>query len=184
MASPMERDQGDDEILMSSKVSFSSTLYEQSFSTATEDGLLRGDCQYKMILWNWPKKTWMSYYVLNSWRVAAIAVDLPHSYLLALHQKRAQGFSSEVDILESICHIFFQRQVCIWNKCTCMWSFFQDILNFWTYHSSALPAAKGPFNIEQPLSGTSCSLRSNLAHPWRNSSVHSGKSFLMTALFN
>ena len=35
MASPMERDQGDDEILMSSKVSFSSTLYEQSFSTAT-----------------------------------------------------------------------------------------------------------------------------------------------------
>ena len=25
---------------------------------------------------------------------------------------------------------------------------------------------------------------SNLAHPWRNSSVYSGKSFLMTALFN
>ena len=51
MASPMERDQGDDKILMSSKVSFSSTLYEQSFSIQPpEDGLLRRDCQYRMIL--------------------------------------------------------------------------------------------------------------------------------------
>ena len=35
MASPMEQNQRVDEILMSSKVSFSSTLYEQSFSTNT-----------------------------------------------------------------------------------------------------------------------------------------------------
>ena len=35
MASPMEQNQGVDEILRSSKVSFSSTLYEQSFSAAT-----------------------------------------------------------------------------------------------------------------------------------------------------
>ena len=56
------------------------------FLQPPEDGLLRGGCLYKMTLWNWPKRTLMSYYVLNSWRVAAIAVDLPHSYLLALHQ--------------------------------------------------------------------------------------------------
>ena len=61
-------------------------LMNNRFLQPPEDGLLRGDCQYRMILWNWPKKTWMSYYVLNRWRVAAIAVDLPHSYFLALHQ--------------------------------------------------------------------------------------------------
>ena len=59
-----------------------------------------------------------------------------------------------------------------------------NTLNFWTYHSSALPAAKRPFNIERPLYGMSCSLRSNLAHLWRISSAHSGKSFLVTVLFN
>ena len=87
------------------------------FLQPPEDGLLRGDCQYKMILWNWPKKTWMSYYVLNSWRVAAIAVDLPHSYLLALHQNVLKASAAEGEILEIIRHIFFQRQVCISNKC-------------------------------------------------------------------
>ena len=52
-----------------------------------------------------------------SWRVAAIAVDLPHSYLLALHQNVLKASCSEIDLLESIRHVFFQGQVCIWNKC-------------------------------------------------------------------
>ena len=42
----------------------------------------------------------------------------PSSFLPSrVASKRAQGFSSEVDILESIRHVFFQRQVCIWNRC-------------------------------------------------------------------
>ena len=52
------------------------------------------------------------------------------------------------------------------------------------YHSSALLAAKGPFNIERSLCGKSCSLRSNLALPWRCSSAYLGKNFLMTVLVN
>ena len=59
----------------------------------------------------------------------------------------------------------------------------QEILNSWTFHSSAQLAAKGPFNIERPLCGVSCNMRSNLVHLWRLSSVCSGKSSLMTALF-
>ena len=63
-----------------------------------------------------PKRHGPFFYVLYSWRVTAIAVDLPCSYLLAFASKRAQGFSNKVDILEIIHQVCFQRQVCIWNK--------------------------------------------------------------------
>lgn len=36
---------------------------------------------------------------------------------------------------------------------------------------------------ERPLCGMRCSLRPNLAHPWRILSAYSGESFLMTVLF-
>ena len=111
MASPMERNQRVDEILRSLKVSFSSTLQPP------EDGLLRGGCHYKTILWNWPKKTLILYYVLLQ-LTCSCHCCWPSSFLPShVASKRAQGFSSEVDILESIRHVFFQRQVCIWNKC-------------------------------------------------------------------
>ena len=116
MASPMERNQRVDEILRSSKVSFSSTLYEKSFSTATRRRTFGGGCQNKVILWNWPKKTWMFYFVLLQ-LTCSCHCCWPSSFLPScVASKRAQGFSSEVDILESIRHVFFQRQVCIWNK--------------------------------------------------------------------
>ena len=93
-------------------------LYMKSrFLQPPEDGLLRGGCQNKMILWNWPKKTWMLYFVLLQ-LTCSYHCRWPSSFLPSrVASKRAQGFSSEVDILESIRHVFFQRQVCIWNKC-------------------------------------------------------------------
>ena len=87
------------------------------FLQPPEEGLLRGGCHNKMILWNWPKKTLMLYYVLLQLTCSCYCC-WPSSFLPSrVASKRAQGFSSEVDILESIRHVFFQRQVCIWNKC-------------------------------------------------------------------
>ena len=63
-----------------------------------------------------PKRHEPFFYVLYSWRVAVIAVDVPHSYLLSLHKKVLKGFSNNVDILEIICHVCFPRQICIRNK--------------------------------------------------------------------
>ena len=48
MASPMERNQRVDEILTNSKVSFLQLYTNNRFLQTPEDGLLRGDCQYKM----------------------------------------------------------------------------------------------------------------------------------------
>ena len=87
------------------------------FLKPPEDRLLRGGCQYKMILWNWPKKTLISYYVLLQ-LTCSCHCCWPSSFLPSrVASKRAQGFSSEVDILEIIHHVFVRRQVCIWNKC-------------------------------------------------------------------
>ena len=87
------------------------------FLQTPEDGLLRGGCHYKTILWNWPKKTLILYYVLLQ-LTCSCHCCWPSSFLPSrVASKRAQGFSSEVDILESIRRVFVQRQVCIWNKC-------------------------------------------------------------------
>ena len=93
-------------------------LYMNSrFLQPPEDGLLRGGGQNKIILWNWPKRTWMLYFVLLQ-LTCSCHCRWPSSFLPSrIASKRAQGFSSEVDILESIRHVFFQRQVYIWNKC-------------------------------------------------------------------
>ena len=70
----------------------------------------------------WPfeirqKKTLILYYVLLQ-LTCSCHCCWPSSFLPSrVASKRAQGFSSEVDILESIRRVFVQRQVCIWNKC-------------------------------------------------------------------
>ena len=115
-ASPMEWNQRVDEILRSSKMSFLQLYMNNRFLQPHEDGRLRRGCQYKMMLWNWPKRHDLFFYVLYSWRVAAIVVK-PSLFLPSrVASKRAQGFSNKVDILEIIRHVCFQRQVCIWNK--------------------------------------------------------------------
>ena len=87
------------------------------FLQTPEERLLRRGCQYKMILCNWPKKTLILYYVLLQ-LTCSCHCCWPSSFLPSpVSSKRAQGFSSEVDILETIRHVFFQRQVCIWKKC-------------------------------------------------------------------
>ena len=87
------------------------------FLQTPEERLLRRGCQYKMILCNWPKKTLILYYVLLQ-LTCSCHCCWPSSFLPSrVASKRAQGFSSEVDILESIRRVFVQRQVCIWNKC-------------------------------------------------------------------
>ena len=70
-----------------------------------------------MVPWNSPKKTLILYYVLLQ-LTCSCHCCWPSSFLPSrVASKRAQGFSSEVDILESIRRVFVQRQVCIWNKC-------------------------------------------------------------------
>ena len=73
------------------------------------------------------------------------------------------------------------KEICVWlatNQATTLFPFccsgMMRTLNFWTYHSSWLLAAKGPFNFEQLLCGMSCSLGSNLAHVWQISRTCSG----------
>ena len=93
-------------------------LYRNNrFLQTPEEGLLTGGYHNKMILWNWPKKTLMLYYVLLQ-LTCSCHCCWPSSFLPSrVASRRAQGFSNEVNILESIRRVFFQRQVCIWNKC-------------------------------------------------------------------
>ena len=86
------------------------------FLQPPEEGLLRGGCHNKMILWNWPKKTLMLYYVLLQLTCSCYCC-WPSSFLPSrVASKRAQGFSNSIDILEIIRHVCAQRQVYIWNK--------------------------------------------------------------------
>ena len=86
------------------------------FLQTPEEGLLRAGYHNKMILWNWPKKTLMLYYVLLQ-LTCSCHCCWPSSFLPSrVASKRAQGFSNNIDILEIIRHVCAQRQVYIWNK--------------------------------------------------------------------
>jgi len=112
MASPMERNQKVDEILMSPKVSFSSTLYEQSFSAATRRRTFDG----KLPIYNDPLKLAqkdVSVILCTLQLTCSCHCGWPSSFLPShVASKRAQGsFSSEVPWVPEAFHSRFPVSV-------------------------------------------------------------------------